>query len=303
MAEALNEHPGEDAPGVVPHPGSDLVEDPSPPARERLPELRAEEVSGEVDRPRRGGPPMPPSTFAPRFRALTGALVGLALGALAATLVLATGHGPQSHPGPKWSDWKPDQGGSKGAAQIAQHVGPGYRLPTGDELVLVTGGPLKVAQLDLPVRIAISSGGSTGSISEAKGKSVLYTLCGLGSHCAINKGKPSTERFLLLRREALELALYSFRYLGGIDNVVTLLPPSPGKKPKNALFFRRNELKPALDQPLRATLPAPPPTLDTLATSPEGSLVQRLTGGNLFHYSFTQSQDLSAFLVLNKLAG
>jgi len=31
--------------------------------------------------------------------------------------------------------------------------------------------------------------------------------------------------------------------------------------------------------------------------------VQRLTGGNLFHYSFTQSQDLSAFLVLNKLAG
>jgi hypothetical protein len=221
-----------------------------------------------------------------------------------------------------------------GADQIAKHVGPLYRLPTGEQLVLVTGGPLalKVSDLNLPVRIAVNGGGSSSaaggsaaggssavggggtaaggdgtssagagdSISVVDGKTVMYQLCGLGPRCAIAKGRPSTERFLLLRREALELALYSFHYLDGIKNVVALLPPAPGEKPQNAMFFRKGDLAPALGQPLRATLPDPPPTLRSLPGSPEASLIERLTSANLFSYSFQQGQDLSAFLVLNR---
>jgi hypothetical protein len=270
---------------------------------ETLPEPRAQEPTAEVGFP---AEPMPPSTYAPRFRMLTGALIGVAIGALAATLLLVAGGGPR--PEPAWSTWKPsDRDAEDGAQQIAKHVGARYRLPGGGQLVLVTGGNLKVAGLDLPVRIALDKGSGTASstgttsneqISLVKGKTVMYQLCGLGPRCAIAKGKPSTERFLLLRREGLELALYSFRYLKGVDNVVALLPPAPGEKPENALFFRKSDYEPALERPLTLTLPSPPPTLNSLPESPEASLIERLTSDNLFSYSFQQSQDLSAFLVL-----
>lgn len=262
---------------------------------ERLPDVRVEDATAEVAWPTKG---MPPSTYAPRFRMLTGALVGVALGALAATALLGFGRGPA--PEISWSPWQPSEKGSDGAEQVARHVGPQYRLATGDQLVLVTGGPLKVADLDLPVRIALASGsGGSEEVSEVKGKTVLYTLCGLGPRCSINKGKASTERFLLLRREALELALYSFRYLG-IKNVVTLLPPAPGKKPENALFFRKRDFESTLDRPLAATLPNPPPTIASMPDSPEAPVVAQLTDSRLFSYSFQQSQDLSAFLILSK---
>jgi len=301
MAEDLDRDAGE-------RPGEELV-----PARrpETLPERAPDAPSTELGFPTGA---QPPSTFAPRFRMITGALVGVALGALAATALLLMSGRPA--PGPAWSAWHPSKDSTTdGADEIAKHVGGRYRLPTGDQLVLVTGGPLRVAGLDIPVRIALDQGGSTSSstgttssstsssLSEVKGRTVMYQLCGLGPRCAINKGKPSTERFLLLRRESLELALYSFQYLGGVTNVVALLPPAPGKKPENALFFRRGEYESALGRPLAATLPSPPPTLNSLPASPEAGLIQRLTKGKVFRYSFQQGQDLSAFLVLAKLSG
>ena len=273
-----------------------------PPTDEHGELLPARAESSTELEPARGagelGPPLPPSQHAPRFRMLTGGLVGVAIGALAAAAVLVAGGGPK--PGPVWSPWKPsDRDTSKGAEQIARHVAPSYRLPTGDQLVLVTGGPLKVADLDLPVRIAVAGGtGSSDNYRLVQGRSVMYVLCGLGPRCAIAKGKPSTERFLLLRREALELALYSFRYLRSLDNVVALLPPAPGQRPRNAMFFRRSDVEPALTRPLTATLPSPPPTLNALPESPEATIIERLTDRNLFAYSFQQGQDLGAFLVL-----
>jgi hypothetical protein len=270
------------------------------PERVQTPETLPEPArKAEVGFP---GGPQPPSTYAPRFRMITGALVGVAVGALAATGLLLAGGKPDK--GPAWSQWKPSDRGTKdGADQIARHVATGYRLPTGDQLVLVTGGPLRVAGLDLPVRIALDQSAGTGNaddISEVKGRTAMYQLCGLGPRCSINKGQPSKVRGLLLSREALELALYSFHYLNGVKNVVALLPPSPGKKPENALFFRKSDYEPSLQRPLAATLPSPPPTLNALPDSPEATLIKRLTDQKLFRYSFQQSQDLSAFLVLNK---
>ena len=293
MAEAVDRTPGEGEPEERP----DLL-----PERVHTAEVLPEPIpKAEVGFPTER---QPPSTYAPRFRMITGALVGVAIGALAATGLLLAGGKPAK--GPAWSHWKPADGDTKeGAEQIARHVGSSYRLPTGDQLVLVTGGPLRVAGLDLPVRIALDESGSAGTsedaISEVKGRTAMYQLCGLGPRCSINKGKASQERFLLLSREALELALYSFRYLNGVKNVVALLPPAPGKKPENALFFRKSDYEPALDRPLAATLPSPPPTLHALPDSPEETLIRRLTDDRVFRYSFQQSQDLSAFLVLNKL--
>src|SRR5215212_485688 len=264
MAADVN-RPEPDSPG---DPGNDPSRLPEPrpeagePDRrsrepETLPDVRADRVDGALDRPLAGGPP---SVYAPRFRALTGALAGLAIGALVAATVALFAPGFQ--PGPAWSAWKPSESGTAGANQIARHVAPNYRLPTGDQMVLVTAGPPKVGDL-LPAKVAIVGGGGGAQTSVVGGKTILYQLCGLGQRCSIAKGAPSVERFLLLRREGLELALYTFRYLG-VDNVVALLPPAPGEKPQNALFFRKQQLEPLLDRPISATLPNPPPTVNSV---------------------------------------
>jgi hypothetical protein len=293
--------------------GAGLPEPRGPRAPERpdrpetLPELRAEEVTATLE-PYRGAPP--PSRYAPRFRALTGALTGLAIGAMIAAAVALFGRG--FAPQPDWSAWKPTEGGNAGVTQIARHVGSAYKLPTGDQLVLVTGGPPQVANYsdrEVRVKIALASGGGAAaaesdpaSISEVRGKTVQFSLRGLGEDGAITQGRPSVERFLLLRREALELALYSFRYLDGVDNVVALLPPAPGEKPQNALFFQRRQLDPALRRPLSATLPAPPPSVTSVEEAPEAPLVKQLTEPSLVRYAFRMQPDYGVFLVLDRQA-
>lgn len=238
------------------------------------------------------------SSHAARFRMVLGALIGVALGAVGATLVLAAGT-PTTGGTSRWSAWEPSSHAVGGAQEIADHVAPTYRQQGGDQLVAVTGGPLKVGQLDLPVRIAVTDTG-TQKIAIVRGKSVLYTLCGLGPRCSISRGKPSVQRFLLLRREALELALYTFRYLDGFDNVVALMPPAPGQKPQNAIFFQRQQLDRALQRPLPQLLPSPPPSVAALSGSgsPQATLISRATSRSVFCFSFEQGQDLTAFLVL-----
>jgi hypothetical protein len=284
-------------PRPEPPPDPAVVPLPAPPS---LPEPigRPEEAHAEPPPP----PPEPPelvSKYTPRFRLIIGGLFGIGLGALGATLILAAGRGVEAPT--SWSNWKPATSATSGAQEIADHVAPTYKEAGGDQLVGVTGGPLKVGDLSLPVRIAFSSSTDAQSVRIVRGKSVLYTLCGLGPRCSISRGKPSIERGLLLRREAFELALYSFRYLDGVENVVALLPPAKGAKPTNAVFFRRDEnlFKLALGRPLLDTLPSPPPSPSELgATSEQGTLIRKLTQPHVFCYAFQQGQDLSAFLVL-----
>ncbi|HVI37480.1 MAG TPA: hypothetical protein VM684_14710, partial [Gaiellales bacterium] len=208
--------------------------------------------------------------------------------------------------GPSWSKWAPNPNGADGPTQIADHVGHEYRLPNGKQLVAVTGGPLQidVGGVSLPVTVALrESAAQGGDIKLFNGNGVLFRMCGLGEKCAIAQGKASTSRHLLLRREALELALYSFRYLA-VDEAVVFLPPRKGQDPTQALFFRRedSDLRNAVARPLDATLVRETPSVSGVTRSPDAQLVQTITTSKLFTFSFTQAnQDARAFLVLDPL--
>ena len=232
---------------------------------------------------------------APRFQFLLGALLALGAVALAAALALTVGGKSDGGDGLAWSPWKPTK---DPVASISNHVGGEYRLPDGEQLVAVTGGGLEIA--GLPMTIALRhSAAQGGKISLLEGKGVLYRLCGLGPKCAIDKGKPSTERHLLLRREALELALYTFRYVKDIDQVVVFMPPPLGQDPNQALLFRKGDVAPELTRPLQATLARRTPSVAGVATSPDSPLVNRLTLAMLYQFSLTQgNQDANVFLVL-----
>jgi hypothetical protein len=158
----------------------------------------------------------------------------------------------------------------------------------------IEGVPLSVAVRDAPAQ--------GGAIRVFGDSGLIYRLCGLGPYCSINKGKPSRERHLLLRREALELALYSFRYLAGVKQIVVFMPPPPGQRPSQAVFFRKGDVAPELDRPLETSLADRAPTVRNVTLSPDATLVDQLTSPKLFNYSLTPANtENRGFLVLDPL--
>jgi hypothetical protein len=229
-----------------------------------------------------------------RFQLLFGVLLGVAMAAVVATvLVIADGRKADDPAAATWAVWHPTaKDGFDAVNQIADHVGQRYTLPSGNQLVGVRGGPLELA--NLPVTIAIENAGNVKILDE---KGVLYNLCGLGANCSIKEGKPTYQRSLVLRREALELALYTFRYIKNVDQVVTILPPKKGQKPGYAMFYRRDDVGASLDRPLAATLPGSPPIPPDVPKA-EQAFINSLTSRNFFAFTPQEGGDAHIYLVL-----
>ena len=235
-----------------------------------------------------------------RFR-LVYAVLSLVVGAAVGGVIVLTGHGGQAS-GPPWSAWKPAGGSSDAMQNIATHVSRQYRLDGGARLVSVSAErPPKVPIQDLPVKyVVLSSGGSNANqILLSADNTVAYDLCGdVRQACSIETGAPTVERGQLIRREALELALYTLKYVSGTDSVVALLPPKPNSQTRFALFFTKKSLESALDKPLVRTLPTHRRlTPSTLAAS-DTTVVRRYADPNVFQYAFLSGRDGSVFLAL-----
>jgi hypothetical protein len=261
----------------------------------------------------------PRGSHSRRFRAAVAGLFVLALCALGAALALvSTGHRTSGGNG-DWSVFSPQDSGLSGAQEIADYVAPYYRATAANQLAVVTA--VNLNSPTNPLQVAVPASGNQGSLVPLPSSStIVYNLCGVGSgNCSIGKGAPSAARLLLLRREALELALYSFKYLSGISTVVTILPPGKTTqgctgicpKPQTptttkpldaALAFERSELQPWLSRPLRSTLPETlPPTVSQIQSAPEAELISIITAHGLFSERTEQGQDGSTVIVLSPL--
>jgi hypothetical protein len=264
----------------------------------------AEEATPREERARRTG-------YRRRFGLIYMAL-GLvtAVGVGALIMLLAR---PEAGPAPIWSVWKPSGSDTARVRQIADHVSTRYRFPEGDQLVAAIAGPPTVTagadpENPIPVRaIAVRPDTSTGKAEEDDikiidaSKSMQYVLCGLGESCAIAHGDPSEARHMLLRRQALELALYTFKYVDGVDSVTVFLPPPPGQDAQaSAVFLQRGDVKSQLSKPLSKTLAPGAPSVGQIPANELQSL-NGITGSNLYNYQYTQAQDLSAVLVLDPI--
>jgi hypothetical protein len=235
------------------------------------------------------------SEYAPRFQFMTGALVAVGIAALVGVTIAIVGIAPKSE-GPAWSSWKPSTGGLQGATEIASHIAGAYR-DQGRQLVKVDANDISYKGIPLLVAMR-KSAEEGGAIQVHDEKGVLYQMCGLGVNCQIDSGKPSKERMLLLRREGLELALYSFRYLKDVKQVVVLIPATPGKAQTIALYFSRDALRPELDRPLTSSLLPTAPTTKTVTLSPDARLVDQTTNPYLFSLMGSSFND-RGYLVLD----
>ncbi len=236
---------------------------------------------------------------------VTGAAVG-------AFVVLLTR--PDAAPAAKWSTWVPTGSDSAKAKQIAARISKGYHLDNGQQLAAALVGPPQVAAGgtgggDIPVRaIAIRPDTSTGkqeesdiSIIDTQG-SLMIILCGLGQNCSIKGGKPSEARHALLQRQALELALYTFKYVHDVKAITVFLPPRPnGQATGTSVFLRKSDVSKELSRPLSRTIGPVPPKIGKMPHA-ELSVLNRVTRPRLYTYEYQQAQDGSAVLVLDPIA-
>jgi len=190
-------------------------------------------------------------------------------------------------------------------SQIADHVSHEYRLNQhGSQLVAVvpskptvTSGTTNIAIKAIAIRKAPQS--NAGIEVLTSNKSEMYTFCGLGTHCSIASGTPTSLRGRLVRREALEVALYTFKFVPSIDSVIAFMPPAPNSSTSSLLFLRKENFKNELSQPLGQTLKLRQPPLPTQTDTVEANTIDQLTLSSIFSYELTALQTGGAALVLD----
>ena len=249
----------------------------------------------------------PPSRLARphrwRFLFIYGALAAVLGLGIAGIVVYA---GRSINPGPTWSAWKPNGGGLGAAKQIASHVAGAYHLPSGEQLVDVIAKAPSVSPADQQIPIHyVAVRGTKGNddliFPVDSSNSLMFSLCGLGQSCSIASGKPSVERGTLVRREILELALYTFKYVGSVKHIIAFMPPTPGNQPQYVVYLQRNDLAQQLKMPLNRTL-NPKVPLPTRISPREQQTIDSTTQSRVYKFSLSQAQQGDAILVLQPLA-
>jgi hypothetical protein len=195
-----------------------------------------------------------------------------------------------------WSFFKPTADSEAlRIRQIATFVGARYLTDDGQQIVRVLGGPPAVQ--DAPVTHFMVRDGSSQETIGAE-KAIMFILCGAGSDCALPLAASSTAHERLVRREALELTLYTMQY-NDVDPVAVLLPPDPQGNPGDAILFRRKDLEGLLDRPLSKTLPTGKAPNALGMEDLEVATVDYLTLTRSFDYEFLSAGDGTARMVLN----
>jgi hypothetical protein len=285
----------------------DLIPPPSPAGRpppDAMADVRAtvklEEAAHLADDAEQT--PSGPPPYRGRFGFVWGALAGVAACVVALGALLALNPGDT---GPKlaknWSDWKPKTARMlPGAEDIATHVGREYKQDSGDQLASVSSGGLELG--GTPLGVAVRPKG--GELEVLRGDGVLYLLNGLATDAKTVSGRARKTNERLMMREAMELALYSFRYLDDITMVAIMLPPRSGAaeastdgQQSRTLFFRPGDLLDKLQVPLSRTLAPEPPRPKTL-TQDEALKIDSLALHNLFLASIQQLEAEKTYLVL-----
>ena len=227
-----------------------------------------------------------------------------AVAALGITAFFLVDHHSNGGNASGWSSWKPTNGSTAQiTSQIADHVSHQYHLNSkGTQLLAVVAGPPTVTSGTHKITISniavqnVKPGKSIDIVNS--GGTWVDNFCGLTPSCAIGNGKATIQRGRLVRREALEVALYTFKFVPSIKAVLAFMPPPPGGG-STLLYLQRSDLQKQLSEPLSKTLPLNDPPLPSQADNQEAKTIDKLTLPAIYKFQYQQLQDASALLVLN----
>jgi hypothetical protein len=225
-------------------------------------------------------------------------LLAAALGAgLGAFIVLVQRPGPK--PPTPWSAWKPaDASIGETARAIASHVGDRYRLPNGRQLARVILGASQAAGSIEGVALADRPNAVT---LYDPSRTIVYTLCGPQQNCGLQLAETRAS-FDALRREALELALYTLKYADAAD-VAIFFPPLEGDtRSTSVLNFPRDDFGRQLSRPLNVTLPHPAAVSQGKIDARESGTIDALTSGHRYRFGVQTATGGRRVLVLQPAA-
>ena len=202
------------------------------------------------------------------------AVVGAGVGSF---IVLASeGDKPDE---PAWSAWQPKAARCERCARSP--TGSRRRTTENGARLTVSSPALSVPtpQGEVPVRAVFVRPDTSKGLAEEDdiavypGNAVIsFGLCGTRSKEQCEVGQTvSAENQTLLRRQALELSLYTLKYVDGIDSVVVFMPPEA--KSQSTVFLRRSDVADELDRPLSSLLPTTRPTVGGLNSLEEGQIL------------------------------
>jgi hypothetical protein len=229
---------------------------------------------------------------------------------------------PDAKKAPAWSTFKPTGERLQIERQIATQVSSEYQASTTDGLVSVFPAPLSTTRyiqtssgqtsVQVPITlIAVQPDVSTGKHVASDytffqpGSTVAYEMCGFGDtqqSCGVVTA-PGANPTALLHREALELALYTLKYLPDVNAVVTYLPPPANPQtPATVVLLARTDLKANLRLPLARTLK--PQEVILGGGVPNANHVGELTAARVYNTDYqTLPGDGTAALVLSPAGG
>jgi hypothetical protein len=204
----------------------------------------------------------------------------------------------------RWSSYEPQGSDVFVKAQAtADHVSPNYKF-NGQPIAVVQAQPLLYQDATVDgigiTRLPFRKVGATIKQFEPAGSTIAYVMCGTADKCGLSQ-VGSQETVPLLRREALELALYTFKYSKGVDSIVSLLPPEG--QTNGAVYFKRSNLADELSKPLDATLPTHRCLSYGGMSEVERARVMRLTANHLYNSRFVPGPERPTLLVLRSVNG
>jgi hypothetical protein len=299
-----------------------MTDDPIGPDRQSPgPDIASETAASSVEgvvstplpgEPTRSAPPtLPGLPAAKRYTGrflITYLCLGVVLaGAVTGLILVVTNNSSGIKGSSSWSNWKPVSGTTASVTnQIANHVAQEYKLNSkGTQLVAVVSDPPQVTSGTHKVSIshlAIKSpAAKTNAGIQIFSSAQTWTdqFCGLGASCSIATGAATPTRGRLVRREALEVALYTFKFVPKISSVIAFMPPPPGETATTLLYLQKSDYAKQLSEPLRQTLPLAKPPLPNAPDTSEAATIDRLTLPSVYSYTLQQLQDSSALLVLS----
>jgi len=204
----------------------------------------------------------------------------------------------------RWSSYKPTGSDVYDKAQnTADHVAPAYKY-NGQPIAVVQAQPLLYQDAAVDgiafTRLPFRKIGSSIKQFEPADSTIAYVMCGGADKCGLSQ-VGAQETVPLLRREALELALYTFKYAPNVDSVVSLLPPEGNTN--GVIYLQRKNLADELSKPLAATLPEHQVLSYGGMTEVERARVMRLTSNHLYNSRFVPGPNGRMLLVLRSVSG
>lgn len=196
------------------------------------------------------------------------------------------------------SEWEPTASSEAARLrQIAAYVGGRYQFANGKQFAELTVETPKVdGQPATSVAVEHIAAGSEdkSAISDA----AIYNLCGSNADCTVPGSQNATARAQLMQREALELALRTFRAQTNIHIVVVEMPVIEDQVGRLDVYFVRDDLSRANSEPISATLPLRKPPLVGKADPVEAKTISSLVVNAAFTTSDAATRKAHEFVLV-----